>query len=451
MLANPNGTAPGLWIEARRQVHRAHARPAARDEADAGADRRTSGCARGPAASSCRRRVLKIAGRSESRVEELTQPIYSRWRDETPPIETTILAAPGQIELHLSARGDDEAALSDRTRSRRKRRSARSCRTTCSAPTAARSRKWWAQLLRERHLRIALAESCTGGLATSRLTDVPGRRTTSSAAVVVYSNAAKTELLGVPADLIAAHGAVSEPVAAAMAAGIRERAGVDVGVGITGIAGPTGGTEAKPVGMVCIAVALDDGRGPHVQVPGQPRADQDVRRVHRARHGAAAAARRGRERRLAAEVAPQGADAAVRRGRYLPTSTARGAACRDRSRDAHRGASVATAHAMSAAHHVGARRRGARHAALHRRGSDDVTDARGTAAWRRRWTWRRSTSSGRRSACFRQAGPACAARARLDRAHRAGGDALVALAAPSIDAARADRRRGDDRGRTRRT
>ena len=103
--------------------------------------------------------------------------------------------------------------------------------------------------------RVALAESCTGGLATSRLTDVPGSSDYVERSVIAYSNAAKVELLGVPAALITEHGAVSEPVAAAMAEGIRERAGVNVGVGITGIAGPGGGSAEKPVGTVCIAVA----------------------------------------------------------------------------------------------------------------------------------------------------------------------------------------------------
>jgi nicotinamide-nucleotide amidase len=110
--------------------------------------------------------------------------------------------------------------------------------------------------LRARRWHIALAESCTGGLATSRLTDVSGSSDYVERSVVAYSNASKTELLGVAAELIAAHGAVSEEIAAAMAGGIRARAGVEVGVGITGIAGPTGGTDAKPVGMVCIAVVM---------------------------------------------------------------------------------------------------------------------------------------------------------------------------------------------------
>ena len=114
------------------------------------------------------------------------------------------------------------------------------------------------ELLRARGWWVAFAESCTGGLATSRMTDVPGSSDYVERSVVAYSNRAKIELLDVPEALIAEHGAVSEPVALAMAAGIRKRAGVNVGVGITGIAGPGGGSEQKPVGTVCIAV---DGGG----------------------------------------------------------------------------------------------------------------------------------------------------------------------------------------------
>ena len=110
------------------------------------------------------------------------------------------------------------------------------------------------QLLKARGWWVAFAESCTGGLATSRLTDIPGSSEYVERSIVAYSNRAKIELLDVPEALIREHGAVSEPVAQAMAAGIRKRAGVDVGVGITGIAGPGGGTEQKPVGTVCIAV-----------------------------------------------------------------------------------------------------------------------------------------------------------------------------------------------------
>ena len=113
-------------------------------------------------------------------------------------------------------------------------------------------------LLRGRGWHLALAESCTGGLFTSRLTDVAGSSGYVRAAVIAYSYEDKTALLGVPAELLSAHGAVSEPVAVAMAEGIRERTHADVTIGITGIAGPGGGTETKPVGTVVIAVIVPD-------------------------------------------------------------------------------------------------------------------------------------------------------------------------------------------------
>jgi nicotinamide-nucleotide amidase len=102
---------------------------------------------------------------------------------------------------------------------------------------------------------VAVAESCTGGLMSARLTDRGGSSEYMLGGVVVYSNEAKTALAGVPAELIAAHGAVSPEVAAALADGARETFGAQVGIGITGIAGPGGGTEEKPVGTVCVSVA----------------------------------------------------------------------------------------------------------------------------------------------------------------------------------------------------
>ncbi len=111
------------------------------------------------------------------------------------------------------------------------------------------------ELLRSRGLQIAAAESCTGGLVMARLTEVPGSSDYVDRGVVVYSNQSKTDLLGVPPLLIAAHGAVSEPVAEAMASGMVRSAGADLAVGVTGVAGPTGGTPEKPVGMVAIAAA----------------------------------------------------------------------------------------------------------------------------------------------------------------------------------------------------
>ena len=113
------------------------------------------------------------------------------------------------------------------------------------------------QLLTERRLTLAAAESCTGGLIGHRLTQVPGSSSYVDRVIVSYSNRAKVELLGVLPDLIDRHGAVSAEVAAAMARGVRERSGASVGLSVTGIAGPGGATETKPVGLVY--VGLDSG------------------------------------------------------------------------------------------------------------------------------------------------------------------------------------------------
>jgi nicotinamide-nucleotide amidase len=123
------------------------------------------------------------------------------------------------------------------------------------------------ELCKQRHLRIAVGESCTGGLLGARLTAVPGSSAVVQGGVIAYSNAAKTALLGVAPDTIERHGAVSEAVAIAMAAGARERLGAEIGIGITGIAGPDGGTPEKPVGLVWVAVDVAgtvQARGPRL-------------------------------------------------------------------------------------------------------------------------------------------------------------------------------------------
>ncbi|HQR13731.1 MAG TPA: competence/damage-inducible protein A [Nitrospira sp.] len=113
------------------------------------------------------------------------------------------------------------------------------------------------RLLTDRHMTLAVAESCTGGLIGHRLTQVPGSSSYVDRGIVSYSNRAKIDLLGVPSELIDRHGAVSAEVAAAMARGIRERSGVSVGLSVTGIAGPGGATKTKPVGLVYLG--LDGG------------------------------------------------------------------------------------------------------------------------------------------------------------------------------------------------
>lgn len=112
---------------------------------------------------------------------------------------------------------------------------------------------------RSRRMTLATAESCTGGLVAAALTSVAGSSAVLEQGAITYSNAAKTRMLGVPEALIAAHGAVSKPVAEAMAAGARDRAGVDVAVSVTGIAGPGGGSADKPVGLVHFGLATAEG------------------------------------------------------------------------------------------------------------------------------------------------------------------------------------------------
>jgi nicotinamide-nucleotide amidase len=114
-------------------------------------------------------------------------------------------------------------------------------------------------LLKQRRLKLAVAESCTGGLIGGRITSIAGSSDYFERGVVVYSNLAKTEMLGVPLDLIEKHGAVSDKVAEAMAGGIRQAARTDLGLAVTGIAGPGGGTQQKPVGLVYTALASGHG------------------------------------------------------------------------------------------------------------------------------------------------------------------------------------------------
>ena len=164
----------------------------------------------------------------------------------------------GQIELHLTARAPSRAAADaalDAAVAQLRGVLGDSLFSIDGRPLEAIV----GDALRSKGWTIAVAESCTGGLLASRLTDVPGSSAYVDRGVVCYSNRAKIELLGIAETLIAEHGAVSEPVARAMAVAIRAQARANVGVGVTGIAGPGGGTAEKPVGTVVIAVAGDDG------------------------------------------------------------------------------------------------------------------------------------------------------------------------------------------------
>jgi nicotinamide-nucleotide amidase len=253
VLDNPHGTAPGQMVEVGDKL--VALLPGPPRELKPMMDALVEGpLGERVGAERLFRQPLFTVGRGESHVEELAQPVYSKWLQWEPPIETTILAAPGQIELHLVTRSADGArARASLTRARDEILAVFGADVFS---TDGRSmEEIVGQLLLDRSLTIAAAESCTGGLMMSRLTDIAGSSAYVVGGAVVYSNELKVRLAGVPPELIAAHGAVSEPVAVALADGIRSRTGASIGVGITGIAGPTGGTPQKPVGTVAVAVS----------------------------------------------------------------------------------------------------------------------------------------------------------------------------------------------------
>src|SRR5262252_10001 len=196
------------------------------------------------------RRTLSIFGLTESATDELAAPIYTQYRNPS----TTILFKDGQIELHLTAQARNEtetAKLLDELGGR--------LDEVLGEYVFSRSNETLEEVvgrsLKLRGYTLATAESCTGGLLAGRITEVPGSSEYFIEGVVSYSNEAKADLLRVPKKLIETHGAVSEQVAGAMAAGIRKRAGSTFGIGVTGVAGPGGGSPEKPVGLVYIALA----------------------------------------------------------------------------------------------------------------------------------------------------------------------------------------------------
>jgi nicotinamide-nucleotide amidase len=257
VLENPNGSAPGLLIPVQERVVLLLPGPPREMKPMFQALAATTLAARAGRERFFHATIF-VTGRSESHVEEAIQPIYAPLAAGAPPVETTILAAPGQIEVHLTARSDDPAKALHVLASARDRIVAALGADVFSVDGRSME-EVVGDLLGRGRTTIAVAESCTGGLLLSRLTDVAGSSAYVLGGVVAYSNDAKSAFVGVPPDLIAEHGAVSEPVASAMAEGIRRRTGAAIGVGVTGIAGPGGATPDKPVGTVALAAASAGG------------------------------------------------------------------------------------------------------------------------------------------------------------------------------------------------
>jgi len=257
VLPNPNGTAPGQWLsrefDGREHIIVLLPGPPhelkALFEAEVGERLR----AKVPPAYLAVR-TLKIAMLGESAVDARVAPIYKRYTD----VETTILAGAGEIELHFKSR----AATQDAAQ-RRVDEVAGVVEDELDDAVYSRNGESLEQIvgywLQMRNATVAVAESCTGGMLAERLTSISGASRYFLGGAVVYSNALKTELAGVPTEMIDRHGAVSREVAAALAEGIRYRCESTLAVGITGIAGPNGGTPEKPVGLVFHAVASSTG------------------------------------------------------------------------------------------------------------------------------------------------------------------------------------------------
>ena len=252
VLPNPRGTAPGLWVEDGGRVV----------ILPPGVPREMRGllheevlprlAARGGAAAPIRSRTVRLTGIAESTIADRVGPLEA----ELAPLTLAYLPSEAGVDLRLTAWGlpaeEAEARLAAGAARLRVEAGDR-CYGEDDADLAAVV----LDLLRTRGATLAVAESCTGGLLGARVTAVPGASGVFVGGVVAYADAVKTAQLGVPADLIRDQGAVSEAVALAMAEGAARVFGARAALGVTGIAGPSGGTAEKPVGTVCLAARID--------------------------------------------------------------------------------------------------------------------------------------------------------------------------------------------------
>jgi nicotinamide-nucleotide amidase len=251
ILENPVGTAPGLWIEQDgcyllllpgppRELKIEFERECMPKLTELSGGFRLF------------TQVFKTTGMTESRLDEMIAPIYTPYKNPT----TTILAAAGEIHVHLTGKGKSEeeaerivTEVADRIE------------FALGDFVFSRGDESLEQIvgyyLMMRQMTLAVAESCTGGLVAQRLTSVPGSSNYFLCGVTCYSNSSKIELAGIPPLLLEMNGAVSAEVARGLADAIRTKTHATLGLGITGIAGPSGGSVQKPVGLVYIALSLD--------------------------------------------------------------------------------------------------------------------------------------------------------------------------------------------------
>jgi len=242
VLENPNGTAPGIFIE--KNGKKFFLLPGPPFELEP--MWLNFGIRHIPSQHKYIRRIFQVAMMAESAVDQMLNPVVSRLTG----VQYTILAAASQIEIHFLAAetsGDEIESACRETRA--------ILGNKIYAEGITKLEDVVGQLLIRNKKTVSAAESCTGGLLSSRLTDVSGSSDYFQCSVIVYSNETKAKILGISNELIEQHGAVSETVATRMAENVRKNYGSDFGIGITGIAGPTGGSVEKPVGTVFVAVS----------------------------------------------------------------------------------------------------------------------------------------------------------------------------------------------------
>lgn len=249
ILDNPNGTAPGIWMETGSNLIVILPGPPQelKPMFDASVWPRLKKFQRIFSV----RKVIKITGLTESKIESLIADLYPAGKN----LRLTTLAYPGQIEIHLLSQSIKSFEQAGKNLETLKAALLTKLGQNVFSTDGNELEAVVGEILTRNKETLAVAESCTGGYLGHRITNVPGSSNYFHSGIVAYSDSQKNQLLGVSLELIEMHGAVSRETAEAMAAGIRNRAGVDYGLAITGIAGPGGGTPEKPVGLVFTAVA----------------------------------------------------------------------------------------------------------------------------------------------------------------------------------------------------
>ena len=253
ILENNNGTAPGLWVSGEKNHVILLPGPSheLKPMFETSCMPRLHDLAGSSALARC---VFRTTGLPESILDARIAPVYTKYKNP----ETTILAKPGQVEVRLTARGKNQEEAD-----RLLKELANQIEHELDEFIFARSEQSLEEVvgmyLVMKNATIATAESCTGGLLAERLTDIPGSSRYFMSGVITYSNESKMELAQIPPLMLEMQGAVSADVARGLADGIRARMNTTIGVGVTGVAGPTGGSADKPVGTVHIAVATPTG------------------------------------------------------------------------------------------------------------------------------------------------------------------------------------------------